>query len=69
MKVPVFLAACMKCVDTYMWLSFILFHNTRREEKSFSYTYIYHKATKNRSNIETDGNVNGDSSQARITHL
>lgn len=69
-KVPVFLAACMKCVDTRMWLPFILFHDTgRRGEKSFSYTYIYHIPTKNRSNIETDGNVNSDSSQARITHL
>lgn len=30
---PVFLAACMKCVDTFMWLSFILFHDTGRGEK------------------------------------
>lgn len=66
---PVFLTALMKGMDTHMWLSFILFHDTGKGEKSFSYTYIYHIATKNRSNIETDGNVNSDSSQARITHL
>lgn len=61
--------ARMKRTNTHMWLSFILFHDTGRGEKSFSYTYIYHIATKNRSNIETDGNVSGDSSQARIAHL
>lgn len=32
---PLFLAACMKCVDSYMWLAFILFHDTRRGENLF----------------------------------